>query len=216
MRKSVCMESVKIRDLRGATLRDKAREGKPLAITDHRELIGVIIPVVPEWVEHVIDRNWSEVQQSIAEGEESMTADTPLRRLEDVAADQLTVPLVAALAGTTITQPARTRETLHRLRAVLNPTGPATGSDPAEPSSQTVRIGDVSAALIRKAGDNGQTLAITHDHELVGIIIPVTRHLIEYLIEQNVSRVLYSISLGEKEIGGPDPLVTLDDVAGAE
>ena len=43
------METVSIRALRGATLRDRAREGKPLAITNHRVLIGVVIPVVPAW-----------------------------------------------------------------------------------------------------------------------------------------------------------------------
>jgi hypothetical protein len=219
------METVSIRDLRGTTLRESARKGKPLAITNHRVLIGVMIPVVTEWVEHVIDNNWSHVQQSIAEGEQAMASGTPLPRLRDVVAEpdapdsgkdvpltteRLAAPLVAALAGSTVTQPAESREALQRLHAALNPAEP--GSSPAEPSIRTVRIGDVSAAVIEEAGDTGQTLAITHDRELIGIVIPVTQRLVEYLIEQNVSRVLYNIGLGEKQINTPDKLPTLDAV----
>ena len=219
------METISIRDLRGTTLRESARKGKPLAITNHRVLIGVMIPVVTAWVEHVIDNNWSHVQQSITEGEQAIASGAPLPRLQDVVADpdapgsgeeapqtaeRLAAPLVAALAGSTVTQTAESKEALQRLQAALNPAGP--GSNPAEPSIRSVRIGDVSAAVIEKAGDTGQTLAITHDRELIGIVIPVTQRLVEFLIEQNVSRVLYNIGLGVKQINAPDKLSTLDDV----
>jgi hypothetical protein len=46
------METVSIRSLRGASLRESARNGKPLAVTNHRALIGVVIPVAAAWVEH--------------------------------------------------------------------------------------------------------------------------------------------------------------------
>ena len=68
------METVSIRNLRGKNLSEKALMGRPLAITNRGALIGVIIPVTPAWVEHVIDYNWSHVRQSIVEGEQAIPA----------------------------------------------------------------------------------------------------------------------------------------------
>ena len=155
-----------------------------------------------------------------------MAAGTPLTAIEDVIAEpdvpgpgeeglntpeRLAVPLVAALTGGTVTQTPQSKEALRRLQAVLNPPGRRAGNSPAEPSVRTVRIGDLSATIIQEAGEAGQTLAITHDRELIGIVIPVTQRLVEFLIEQNISRVLYNIGLGEKQIGTPDKLTTLDE-----
>jgi hypothetical protein len=224
--KGSTMDTVKIRDLRGTELRKRARSGKPLAITNHRALIGVMIPVTQAWVEHLIDRNWSHVRQSIAEGEEAMAADTPMLSIDDVVTqanahgysegsrhstpESLAVPLVAAVVGGTVMQPAETKETLERLQALLSPSG--SPQETAGPSVLTVRIGEISAERIERAGEAGQTLALTHDRELIGIVIPVTRGLVEFLVEQNMSRVLYNIGLGEKQLTTPDEMVTLDQV----
>jgi len=75
---------------------------------------------------------------------------------------------------------------------------------------RTVRIGDLSAAVIEKAGAAGQTLAVTHERELIGMLIPVTQNLVQFLIEQNISRVLYNIHQGEKELTIPGTMTTLD------
>ena len=222
------MEAIKIRDIRGKTLQERARNGKPLAITNHRVLIGVMIPVTQAWVEHVIDRNWSHVRQSIAEGEQALAADTPMLTIDDVAVqadargydegqshstpERLAVPLVAAVVGGTVMQPPETKETLERLQALLNPPGSA--ETPPEPSVRTVRMGDLSAEGIEQAGAAGQTLALTHNRELVGIVIPVTQGLVEFLIEQNMSRVLYNIGLGEKQLTTSDKMTTLDQALG--
>lgn len=221
------MESVKIRELRGADLQARARSGKPLAITNHGSLIGVIIPVTQAWVEHLIDRNWSHVRQSIAEGEQAMASATSMLTVDDVVAqadargyseeheggtpERLAVPLVAAVVGGTVMQPPESRETLERLQALLNPPGSAEAPSP-EPSVHTLRIGDLSAGRIERAGAKGQALALTHDRELVGIVIPVTQGLVEFLIEQNMSRVLYNIGLGEKQLATPDKMTTLEQV----
>jgi antitoxin (DNA-binding transcriptional repressor) of toxin-antitoxin stability system len=220
------METVKIRELRGAGLRERARSGKPLAITNRGALVGIIIPVTQAWVEHLIDHNWSHVRQSIAEGEEAIAAGTSMLTIDDVVAqadargydesqghstpERLAVPLVAAVIGGTVMQPPETRETLERLQALLNPQGSA--EPPPEPSVHTIRIGDLSAERIEQAGAAGETLALTHDRELVGIVIPVTQGLVEFLIEQNMSRVLYNIGLGEKQLTTPEKMVTLDQV----
>jgi antitoxin (DNA-binding transcriptional repressor) of toxin-antitoxin stability system len=218
------MESVKIRELRGADLRERARSGKPMAITNHGALIGVVIPVTQAWVEHLIDRNWSQVRQSIAEGEQAMASGTSMPTIDDVAVqadargydegpgqstpERLAVPLVAAVVGGSVMQPPETRETLERLQALLNP--PGAEDPPPEPSVHTVRMGDLTAGRIERAGADGQTLAVTHDRELIGIVIPVTRGLVEFLIEQNMSRVLYNIGLGEKQLTTPEKMTTLD------
>jgi antitoxin (DNA-binding transcriptional repressor) of toxin-antitoxin stability system len=222
------METVKIREIRGKALRDKASSGKSLAITNRGTLIGVIIPVTQAWVEHLIDHNWSHVRQSIAEGEQALAAGTPMLTIDDVDAqadtrgygeeqghstpERLAVPLVAAVVGGTVIQPPETRETLERLQALLNPGG--SDEERAEPSVATVRVGDLSAERIEQAGAAGQTLALTHDRELVGIVIPVTQGLVEFLIEQNMSRVLYNIGLGEKQLTTSDELTTLDQALG--
>jgi prevent-host-death family protein len=218
------MESVKIRELRGADLLERARSGKPLAVTKRGALVGVIIPVTQSWVEHVIDYNWSHVRQSIDEGEQAMASGTRILTVDDVTAEPdvhgpegerepgqasheaIAVPFVAAIVGGTVVQPPESRETLDRLQALLNPSGQG------ELSVSTVRVGELSAERIEQAGGDGHVLALTHDRELVGILIPVTRGLVEFLIEQNMSRVLYSIDLGEKQLVTGDAMTTLDQV----
>jgi antitoxin (DNA-binding transcriptional repressor) of toxin-antitoxin stability system len=219
------METVKIREIRGAALREKVRDGKPLAITNRGALIGVIIPVTRDWVEHLIDYNWSQARQSIAEGEQAMASGSLMLTVDDVVAqastrgpddgpvhgtpERLAPPLVAAMVGGAVIQPPEGREALQRLQALLNP---SSGESPADPSVLTVRIGDLSAKLIEQAGAGGHTVALTHDRELVGVVIPVTQGLVEFLIEENMSRVLYNIALGEKQLMTPDKMTTLDEV----
>ena len=41
--------------------------------------------------------------------------------------------------------------------------------------------------------------------------IPVTRGLVEFLIEQNMSRVLENIERGESRLGAPGRMTTLDE-----
>jgi hypothetical protein len=115
------------------------------------------------------------------------------------------------MVGGAVVQPPESRETLERLQALLNP---PSGERPPEPSVLTVRIGDLSARQVEQAGAGGHTLALTHDRELVGIVIPVTQGLVEFLIEENISRVLYNIALGEKQLLTPDKMTTLEEVPG--
>ena len=223
------METVSIRDLRGVTLRDRARKGKALAITNHRVLIGIIIPVVPAWVEHLICYNWSHLRQSIAEGENALAGSVPIPALPDVIAEagaagpdaghadrdmpaEPAIPIAAALLGQTVVQTPQSKKTLAQLQAALNPPDAADEENgPAERSvERIVRIGDLSADMIEKAGRNGQTLAVTHDRELIGIIIPVTQSLVQFLIEQSLNRVMDNIDIAEKQLSTPDEMITLD------
>lgn len=177
------METVSIRNLRGDSLRDQASKGL-LAITDRGALVGVAVPVAPAWLEHLIDYNLSHVHESIAEAEQAIADGTPMVSLQDV---------------------------IGRLQATLNPPRSGTTQEAGSPlpSPVTKRIGDLSAAVIKQAGENGQTIAVTHDREPIAIIIPVTRDLVEFLLEQNMSRVLNSIHLAEKEIRRGDAMIRL-------
>lgn len=134
-------------------------------------------------------------------GEESMP-DMP---------EKLAVPLFAALTGEALAQAPEGREVLEQLQSALAPPRPPGGKEGSQPSVRTVRIGDLSAGLIEKAGQAGQTLAITHDRQLIGIMIPVTQGLVEFLIEQNVSRVLANITRGEMQLRVTGKLTTLDE-----
>ncbi len=215
------METVSIRELRGATLRERAREGKALAITNHRVMIGVVIPVVPAWVEHIVCSNWSHVRQSIDEAEDMLAEGKPMTVLSGIstAADaaghgappRAAIPLVADLDGGTVVQTPQSKETLERLHAALNLGAAGQENGLADHSvERIVRIGDLSADMIERAGRDGQTLAITHDRELIGIIIPVTQRLVQFLIEQSLSRVVYNIDLAESEIGTQGTITALN------
>lgn len=184
------METISIRYLRGALLRESARSGKPLAVTNHRVLTGVFIPMAGAWVEHLIECNRSEVQHAIAESEQAIAADG------------------SQFASGTVQNLSRVVEELH---ATFNPTV-RRRADGAGPPVRTVRIGDIGADLIERAGEKGQALAITHDRELIGVIIPVTRDLVQFLIDQNISRFLYSVGLSEKHISAKVGLTTLDSL----
>jgi antitoxin (DNA-binding transcriptional repressor) of toxin-antitoxin stability system len=205
------METVSIRDLRGADLQERARAGKPLAITNRRALIGVIIPASSAWVEHLVVYNWPRVHQSIAEGEQAI-ADDPAASGADGGAERPdggndhdvpgrpVAPLDAMVVGETVVQAPASVAAIGQLWAALNPLPSAgrPGGGWAEPSFvRPIRIGDLSAAQIEKAGVNGQTLAVTHDRELIGILIPVTQGLVHFLIERNISSVLDNIRYGE-------------------
>lgn len=222
------METVSIRNLRGKDLSEKALKGRPLAITNRGALVAVIIPVAVAWVEHMIDYNWSHVTQSIVEGEQAMADATPMITIQHVipvedraspragealkTPERLALTLAAAMVGGTVTQTPETEEVLKRLQAALNPPASDDAQDEsARPSAMTVRIGQLSAGLIEQAAAAGQTLALTNERKLIGIVIPVTPGLVEFLLERNISRVLYNIGLGEKQISTLDKMVTLGE-----
>jgi|SRR5580700_2074449 hypothetical protein len=222
------METVNIRSLRGTSVAKTVGDGKPLAITNNKALIAVVIPVARAWVEHVIDRNWSQVRKHVEEGEKARASGAPMDSLDDVLAgagaagansgrggpapDGYAIPLVAALAGRTVSQSPESRQLLGAMQAALAGPAPAGAETVTDP--QPVRVGDLSAHLIEEAGEARQTLALTHDRQLIGIVIPVTQRLVHFLIEQNLSSIQHNIAVGEKELSEPDAMTTLGEVTG--
>jgi antitoxin (DNA-binding transcriptional repressor) of toxin-antitoxin stability system len=226
------MEKISIRDLRGKALLDRARKGEPLAITNYRVIIGVIIPAAEAWAQHLICQNWPAVQQSITKAEEVLAAGGPLVTIQDEipepddgdGGDQQfpgtpgkpALPLEAAIVDSAVAQTPQSREAIRKLHMAWNlpaPAGP--GSDLDSPAAvqdiRTVRIGDLSAAVIREAGVNKEALAVTHDRELIGILVPVTQDLVQFLIEQNMSRVLSNIDHSEEQLQAGTNMTTLDE-----
>lgn len=225
------VDTTNIREIRGADLRQRVRTGNgtPLGITERNALIGILIPVTQAWVEHVIDYNWSQVRQSIDEGEQALKEGAPMVTLDD-ALDQakpvldeerrqgmpemMYAPLVAAVVGGTVMQAPETRKVLERLNMVLNPSGAGEHQD--APPVLTMRIGELTAGRIKQVGGSGHIVALTHDRELVGIVIPVTERLVEFLVEQNISRILYNVGLGEMQLTAGGAMITLDQALGED
>jgi hypothetical protein len=210
------MEKISIRNLRGSTLRARSQKGEWLAITNHRVLIGVLIPAAEGWVQHLIRHSWPQVRQNIDEAENAMAAGQPMTTIDDMAPAPVRprMPLEAAIVGGAVTQAPLSEVTVGKLSAALNPPAPGAAEDDgtARYPVRTVRIGDLSARLIDDAGASRQVIAVTHDHELVGILIPVTQDLVQSLIEDNISRVLDGIEKSEAQLGSAARLVTLDEV----
>ena len=222
------METISIRDVRGKALLDRARKGEPLAITNYRVLIGVIIPAVEGWAQHLICQNWPQVQESITGAEAAIAAEEPMTTLQDeipgpdagAGGDQQArgapgrpaVPLEAAIVDGAVAQTPQSREAIRQLYAAWNLPAPDGPDDPsAVQAIRTVRIGDLSAAVIREAGVNKEALAVTHDRELIGILVPVTQDLVQFLIEQNISRVLSNIDRSEEQLESGAKMTTLEE-----
>ena len=75
--------TVRIGELSGPVIREAARTGQTLAVTDRRELVGVIIPVDERLVAHIVEENLSRIYRNVLEGERELRAG-PTRTLEDL------------------------------------------------------------------------------------------------------------------------------------
>ena len=76
-------KTVRIGELSGPVIREAARTGQTLAVTDRRELVGVIIPVDERLVAHIVEENLSRIYRNVLEGERELRAGPP-RTLEDL------------------------------------------------------------------------------------------------------------------------------------
>lgn len=191
------MKMVNIRSVRGENLKRSAEAGELVGVMKTRRLIGVMIPVTPNWVAHVIESNWSRVLQSVTEGESAMAGGGRMATLEDALLGGGEQPPVGQPAG----------RTLPRMLASV---GVLDTEDSEMPPTQSVRVGDLSAAVVERAAAGGELLAVTHSGELLGIIVPVTERLVGYLINKNASRVHYNVGLGEKEAMTGEPWRTIE------
>ena len=64
-----------------------------------------------------------------------------------------------------------------------------------------VSLREVNGRLLEDAAAHHQTIAVTTDRVMAGVIIPVSQTWVAQLVEDNFARILDSISRGEAEIG---------------
>jgi len=201
------MRTVSVRELRGNELTEYARKGELVGIKSNRALIGVIIPVTPTWVEHLIDQNLSRLRASVAEGEEEIKRGRMVS-LDVLLASEAGRGRISDSASTPAPVPLR-----HSIERILKSVV-GQNQDAGRLPVRTVRVGDLSGREIELAGEAGQTLALTNDRVLIGIVVPVTPGLVEFLVEENITRVMMNIAQGEQEIASQGSLTTLEHVRG--
>jgi antitoxin (DNA-binding transcriptional repressor) of toxin-antitoxin stability system len=80
-----------------------------------------------------------------------------------------------------------------------------------DPPVRTVRVGDLSGGLLQEAGAEGQIIAVTNERVVVAFLLPVTERLVNHLVANNITRVMYNVARGERERQSGDPLTTLGE-----
>jgi antitoxin (DNA-binding transcriptional repressor) of toxin-antitoxin stability system len=234
------MKSIKIREMRGAKLEEAARAGELVGLTRDRALIAVVVPMVQAWVEHIVDQNWSRILQSAASAEDLIAAEARLTTLDDIDdapdadTDHDETSERAPLASQPVAPPARTPMQSLAAEAVrateeLGPAGAPAAvmirrlseafglvePDDTIRSTSVVGIRQLSARRIEQAGHNRELLVLTNGRLLVGIVVAVTQRLVEFLVSQNLSRVLYNIGQAESTVAAGEPFTTLDSALAA-
>jgi hypothetical protein len=224
------VDTIKIRELRGSTLEEYARNGELVGLTRDRALIAVVIPTVQAWVEHLIEQNLSRVVQNVREGETDLARPTTMDTVDDVlaeanrrdAAAPESAPEVSDVRQAVSSVQHRVAETASAVWGSIGTPGemikrilPAFSSpgEPAITTSTNVRIRDLSAHRIEAASENKELLILTHGGMLLGIVVPVSQRLVHFLIDQNLSRVMFNTQMAEKELSTGEPFTTLDEVA---
>lgn len=230
------MQTIKIRDLRGSRLEQHARRGELVGLTRDRALIAVVIPAGQAWVEHLVDRNWSKVTQQIAEGEADVAGSGELSTLDEALeeADVLVPPGPTGAARQAGPQPKAPsgdeyvsvvprwhgndelaeelgRPTAAMLRRLGSQFGAASTDGNQITRSSTIRVRDLSARRIDEAGASGELLVLTNDGLQVGIVVPVSQKFVEFLVTQNLSRIMYDAQRAELQSLNREQLETVED-----
>lgn len=200
------MKTISIRDIRAPQLRDLAATGTLAAITDNRVLAGVFCPITQQWLTQMLVMNRSRIEQSLGQGEKNLANLTALPGL-----DSLHDASPASDADRAHRNPL---EALQEVVCAFMPGHDKDGGEtgPGGPGHRTVRIGELSAPVIREAARNRQMLAVTDRRELVGVIVPVNDQFVAHVVEHNLSRIHRSIVQGERELQSGTSLPTLDEL----
>jgi hypothetical protein len=210
------MRTINVRQIRGSDLRDAAALGELVGIQHNRALIGVMIPMSAAWTQHVIESNWSRLRQTLAASEEAIKNGN-VRKPPVIMREEAPEKSASVTTGVSLRSPMEIASAVaEKAMSALGETLPAAEEAVgralhlSRPSvgtvtqAEPVRIGEISGKLIEEAGEAKRPLVITHDRELIGILIPVNPRLIQSLIEKNLSRVLHNVDLAEKSLEGPD------------
>jgi len=77
---------------------------------------------------------------------------------------------------------------------------------------KTLSIRELSGSTLTRAASEGQTIGITNDRVLCAVLIPVSQRWVDQLVNQNLSRILRGVELGEKELSNGEFVPALDDL----
>lgn len=186
------MRTMAIRELTGPALRRAAEDNEVVGITNDRVLAGILFPIGRDWVEQLVDQNLSRIVRNVQRGEQEMEAVLAASDGADAPAENSTTPQFTTLEDVA--------------RDLATPPPGALGR------SRRVHLRDMSGKLLRDAAEQGQAIILTTNKVAAGVILPVTQRWVTELVEQNLSRVLYNVSIGEKELAADPHKVTLEDV----
>lgn len=99
-------------------------------------------------------------------------------------------------------------EVIPTLAEVLKESGhPST----ERPQLRHVSIREVNGSMIAEAAESHELLWITNGRAICGILVPVTPDWVQRLVEQNLSRIMYNVERGEKELRHGVATSTLDE-----
>lgn len=185
------MRTMAIRELTGPALKRAAEHNEVIGITNDRILAGILFPIGRDWVEQLVEQNLSRIVHNVRRGEQEVEAVL-------VANDQKD-PTVAAGTPRFTTLDDISQE-------------PATGAGGSPGKTRRVHLRDMSGKVLQHAAEQNEAIVLTMDRVVAGVIFPVTQEWVAELVEQNLSRVLYNISVGEKELAADQARVTLDDL----
>jgi hypothetical protein len=87
-----------------------------------------------------------------------------------------------------------------------------TAQAPQRPPLRRVGIRDISAKVIAAAAARNESLAITSDHVLRGVLVPISPQWLQGVVDHNLGRLVHSIQAGERELAHGLPYTTLDQV----
>ncbi len=192
------MRTMAIRELTAPALRQAAEDNEVIGITNDRVLAGVLFPIGRDWVEQLVEQNLSRIVRNVQRGEQEVEAVL-------AASDQADTPIESPASATP-------RFTTLEDVAQQMPTPPPG----ALGQIRRVHLRDMSGKLLRDAAEQGEAIVLTTDKVAAGVIFPVTQRWVTELVEQNLSRVLYNVSIGEKELEADPHRVTLDDLINDE
>lgn len=189
------MRKMAIRELTAPKIRQAAEDEEVIGITNNRVLAGVLIPVRGDWVEQLIEQNLSRIVHNVRRGEQEVEA---------------VLQAHAQSASCSSPGPAASFTTLEEV--AREPDGDGRPSSATKSRARHVNLRDMSGEVLQDAAEQNEPIILTTDRVVAGVIFPVTQRWVTELVEQNLSRVVYNIGIGEKELSTDEAMTTLDEV----
>lgn len=182
------MKTLAIRELSAPAIQEAAVSGQIIGITNDRTLTAVLYPISQVLTEQLISENLARVIHNIDRGEREL--DTRGRPGEGNGAAE----------GSGLI-------TLEELAA-----SPPEGPSGVLRRARQVNLRDLSGKVLSEAARDNQAIALTTNRVLTGVVVPLPEQWVIQLVTQNLSRLLRSIDVGEREFTTRRDLPTLDDV----